>query len=215
MREYEKVRVERVVEETPDAISLVLAGDLAYRAGQFLTVRVPCGTRCYSLASAPETGEAPKITVKRMAGGAVSNWICDHVAAGTELEVLPPAGRFTPASVDEDLLLLAAGSGITPVMSIVKSVLHRGRGHLALVYANRDERSVIFAAELRELAEHHPGRLTVRHWFDTHRGPPSVQDLQNLIFGYAQREAFICGPEPFLDAATEALAGVPAERVPM
>ena len=152
-----------VIRETDDACSLVLdvppslAATFGYRPGQFVTVRVPSDrtgsvARCYSLSSSPLTGERPAITVKRTAGGFASNWIVDHVTAGTVLDLLPPAGTFSPRSLDGDFLLFAAGSGITPVMSILKSVLAAGRGRVVLVYANRDERSVIFGPALRGLA---------------------------------------------------------------
>ena len=94
----------------------------------------------------------PAITVKRTAGGYASNWILDQVAAGSVLDLLPPAGTFSPRSLDGDFLLFAAGSGITPVMSILKSALAAGRGRVVLVYANRDERSVIFGPVLARLA---------------------------------------------------------------
>jgi 3-ketosteroid 9alpha-monooxygenase subunit B len=226
VKAYHRLEVAEVIEETPDARSLVLrvppelAPHFAYRPGQFLTVRVPNGAsgtvaRCYSLSSAPDTDEHLKITVKRVPDGHVSNWICDRVTPGTSLELRPPAGTFTPGSVEGDLLLLAAGSGITPVMSIIKAALAGGRGHLALVYANRDERSVIFAAELRDLEARYPGRLSVRHWLDGPQGPPTARALAPLLEGYAQREAFVCGPEPFLAVAGEALrkVGVPEERI--
>ena len=93
----------------------------------------------------------PTITVKRTTGGYASNWIADQVAAGSVLEMLPPAGTFSPHSLDGDFLLFAGGSGITPVMSILKSALAQGQGRIVLVYANRDERSVIFGPELRRL----------------------------------------------------------------
>ena len=173
---FHRVRIADVIAETADALSLVLevppelAAEFAYRPGQFLTVRVPHTdapvARCYSLSSAPRIDEYLKITVKRVADGHASNWICDHVTPGAVLEVLPPAGLFTPNALDGDLLLLAAGSGITPVISILKSALAEGHGHAVLVYANRDADSVIFAAELRDLAARHPDRLLVRHWFD-------------------------------------------------
>ena len=158
-REYYQVPVAEVIRETGDACSLVLdvpaslAPVFGYRPGQFVTVRVPsdlCGSvaRCYSLSSSPLLGERPAITVKRTEGGYASNWIFDRVRAGTVLDLLPPAGTFSPRSLDGDLLLFAAGSGITPVMSILKSALHAGRGRVVLVYANRDERSVIFSASL-------------------------------------------------------------------
>ena len=96
------------------------------------------------------------MTAKRTADGYGSNWLCDNVFAGMTIEVLPPAGLFVPGSLDDDLLLFAAGSGVTPVMAILKSALAKGNGQVVLIYANRDERSVIFAAELRELAAEHP-----------------------------------------------------------
>ncbi|PXY28090.1 ferredoxin--NADP reductase [Prauserella muralis] len=212
------LRVSEVIAETPQACSVVFDAALDYRPGQFLTLRIPsdeCGSvaRCYSLSSSPFTGDAPQVTVKR--DGYASNWICDHVAAGTELEILPPSGVFTPASLDEDLLLFAAGSGITPVMSIVRSVLAQGRGTLNLVYANRDETSVIFARALRELAAEHPDRLTVVHWLESVQGLPAAEQLRTLAAPFAARETFVCGPRPFMTAATTALKslGVPRSRI--
>src|SRR5262249_56013622 len=132
-----QVRVAEVVSETDQACSLVLdipaelADVFAYRPGQFLTVRVPLPgggslARCYSLCSSPHAGERPAVTVKRMASGYASNWIADNVKAGSVLDVLPPAGTVTPASLDADFLLLAAGSSITPVISILTSPLPPG-----------------------------------------------------------------------------------------
>ncbi|MCX5436693.1 FAD-binding oxidoreductase [Streptomyces sp. NBC_00063] len=170
-----KVRVAEVIRETADAVSLVLDAQLPYRPGQFMTVRLPGGgARCYSLASSPHTGEPMKVTVKRVAGGVGSGWICDSVAPGDELEVLPPAGTFTPPGLDGDVLLVAGGSGITPVVSIAKSALAAGRGRVALLYANRDEESVIFREELRLLGVEFAGRLTVVHWLETLQGLPTA-----------------------------------------
>lgn len=201
---FRPIRVAAVISETADACSLVLDIALDYLPGQYLTVRTPAGARCYSLASAPGTGEPPKITVKRMAGGLVSNWICDHVRAGDELEMAGPAGGFTPASLDDALLLLAGGSGITPIMGIIKSM----RRVPALVYANRDTESIIFRDELA-------GLLPVTHWLDSERGVPTADALRELLRPYRDREAFVCGPEPFVAVAEKALqlAGVPAERI--
>jgi 3-ketosteroid 9alpha-monooxygenase subunit B len=145
--------------------------------------------------------------VKRVAGGAASNWICDMVRQGSTLECLPPGGTFVPASLDRDLLLLAGGSGITPVMSILKSVLYRGNGRIALVYANRDAGSVIFARELARLATEQAGRLTVHHWLDDVNGPPTLDELATLIEPYKGYEAFVCGPEPFMLLAQRLLGG--------
>jgi 3-ketosteroid 9alpha-monooxygenase subunit B len=219
-REYLQVRVAEVVQETGDACSLVLDTGFEYRPGQFVTVRIPsdlCGSvaRCYSLCTSPLAGERPAITVKRTEGGYASNWILDHVVAGTVLDVLPPAGTFCPGSLSGDFLLFAAGSGITPVMSILKSALAAGRGRVVLVYANRDEGSVIFGSLLRRLAAASGGRLVVVHWLDSLLGVPSVAALMALVRPYTSFDAFICGPDPYLAVVRDALArlGVPGPRV--
>ena len=219
-REYLQVRVAAVVWETGDACSLVLDAGFDYRPGQFVTVRIPsdlCGSvaRCYSLCSSPLAGERPAITVKRTDGGYASNWIFDHVGAGTVLDVLPPAGTFCPGSLEGDFLLFAAGSGITPVMSILKSALAAGRGRVVLVYANRDEGSVIFGSLLRRLAFDSGGRLVVVHWLDSLLGAPSAAALAALARPYVSFDAFICGPDPYLAVVREALGrlGVPGTRV--
>ncbi|GAA1888600.1 ferredoxin--NADP reductase [Actinomadura bangladeshensis] len=213
-----KARVVEVVHETADAHTLVLEpaeGDrdrFTYRPGQFLTVRVPAGdgwaARCYSLCSSPLTDDRLKVTVKRVAGGLGSNWICDSITSGDVLEVLRPAGTFTPASLDDDLLLVAGGSGITPVMSILKSCLAGGSGRVALLYANRDEKSVIFADELRALTEAHPDRLTVVHVLESVQGLPTPATLRSLAGPYTGRQAFVCGPEIFMDLATDTFTGL-------
>lgn len=213
-----KARVVEVVRETADAHTLVLEpaeGDrdrFTYRPGQFLTVRVPAGdgwaARCYSLCSSPLTDDRLKVTVKRVAGGLGSNWICDTITPGDVLEVLRPAGTFTPASLDDDLLLVAGGSGITPVMSILKSCLAGGSGRVALLYANRDEKSVIFADELRALTEAHPDRFTVVHVLESVQGLPTPAALRSLAAPYTGRQAFVCGPEVFMDLVTDTFTGL-------
>jgi 3-ketosteroid 9alpha-monooxygenase subunit B len=221
-REYYQVPVAEVIRETDDACSLVLdvppplAAAFGYRPGQFITVRVPSDrtgsvARCYSLSSSPVTGERPAITVKRTAGGYASNWIMDRVASGTVLDLLPPAGTFSPPALDGDFLLFAAGSGITPVMSILKSVLAAGRGRVVLVYANRDEHSVIFGASLRSLAQLAAARLVVVHWLDSLLGVPTVAAIAALARPYASYDAYICGPDPYLAVVRGALG--PGRRV--
>ncbi|MEA5367505.1 ferredoxin--NADP reductase [Amycolatopsis sp., V23-08] len=214
-----------VVVETPDARSVVFeipgehASAFQYAAGQFLTLRIPSErtgsvARCYSLSSAPHENRV-QVTVKRTDGGYGSSWICDELRAGMSLDVLAPAGVFTPSSVDEDFLLFAAGSGITPVMAILKTALEQGSGRVVLVYANRDEASVIFGGELRSLAKRYGDRLVVVHWLESVQGLPDVAQLRGLASAFTAYEAFLCGPAPFMAAVKEALGqlGVPRERV--
>ncbi|MDX8029297.1 ferredoxin--NADP reductase [Lentzea sp. BCCO 10_0856] len=205
MAEVHRVRVDAVIEETADARSFVLSGaDFTPRPGQFLTVRAGEVARCYSLSSAP--GEPLKITVKRTPDGYGSAWMCSEVRAGMELDVLAPAGVFTPSSLDGSLLAFAAGSGITPVMSIIKTVLAQGSGKVFLFYANRDEGSVIFARELDELARSCPDRLVVVHWLESVQGLPHLGALRAFVRDCD--EAFVCGPGPFMEAARKALRDI-------
>lgn len=215
-----------VVEESRDAKSLVFAvpaehqTKFDYRPGQFLTLRIPSErtgsvARCYSLASSPHTDDAPKVTVKRTSGGYGSNWLCDNVSVGDIIESLPPSGIFTPRDLHGDFLLWTAGSGVTPVMSILKSVLVAGTGRVVLCYANRDEASVIFAAELRALAARYAGRLTVMHWLESIQGLPTLAQLNNFARIYSGYQSFICGPAPFMAVVKEALtaAGFPRDHI--
>ena len=222
--ESHRLKVDEVVEETADARSLVFAVPedadeaFSYAPGQFLTLRVPDDrggsvARCYSLSSSPHTDGALRVTVKRVDGGHGSNWLCDNITAGSTVEVLPPAGVFTPKSLDGNFLLFAGGSGITPIMSIVRSALARGDGRVVLVYANRDERSVIFADALRDLAARHPGRLTVVHWLEAVQGLPEASALQALAEPFADYETFVCGPAAFMDIAAQALKAVSTNKV--
>ncbi|MCZ8378181.1 ferredoxin--NADP reductase [Mycobacterium sp. CPCC 205372] len=227
-----ELEVADVVEETADARSLVFKvpdgpGDpeipaerLRYAPGQFLTLRVPSDrtgsvARCYSLCSSPFTDDPLTVTVKRTADGYASNWLCDHAHPGMKLHVLAPSGTFVPKTLDGDFLLLAAGSGITPMLAILKSALVKGNGKVVLLYANRDEKSVIFGGALRDLAAEYTDRLTVVHWLETVQGLPDPGALAGLIAPYAGHDAYICGPGPFMTAAEKALrsAGTADNRI--
>ncbi len=214
-----------VVEETADAHSIsfrVPEGaqeHFRYRPGQFLTLAVPSdrtgvAARCYSLSSSPHDDGPLTVTVKRTVDGYASNWICDNLRPGTTIRSLSPSGIFTPSSLDADLLLLAGGSGVTPVMSILRTALAQGTGRIVLFYANRDERSVIFAAELRRLAADHPERLSVVHWLESVQGLPDQAQLKAFAAQYVDRDAFVCGPAPFMKATVAALRELdfPRER---
>ncbi|GAA1160712.1 ferredoxin--NADP reductase [Nocardioides aquiterrae] len=220
-----ELKVVDVVEETADAHSIsfeVPAGAeerFAYKPGQFLTLAVPSertgvAARCYSLSSSPVGGGPLTITVKRTADGYASNWICDHVREGDSVRALPPSGIFTPASLSADLLLFAGGSGITPIISITRTALQQGTGRIVLFYANRDERSVIFAAELARLAAEHPERLVVVHWLESVQGLPSQEQLKAFASSFTSYDAFVCGPGPFMKMTTAALKELefPRER---
>jgi 3-ketosteroid 9alpha-monooxygenase subunit B len=220
-----QVRVAEVIKETADAHSIVFEIDAAnkaafsYTPGQFLTIAVPStqtgvAARCYSLSSAPHESDLLKITVKRTVDGYASNWICDNVKAGQTLTVLPPSGIFTPKDLNADFLLFGGGSGVTPVISIAKSALSEGEGKVVLLYANRDEESIIFKDELNDLADKYADRFTVLHWLETVQGLPTADHMRAFAEHFLTFDAFVCGPGPFMSGVVSALKelGFPRER---
>jgi 3-ketosteroid 9alpha-monooxygenase subunit B len=222
---FHSLRVAEVVEETLDTRTYVmdvpdeLLALYHYEPGQFCTVRVHLDgddvLRCYSMSSAPATDERLAVTVKRVPGGVLSNWLHDHVRAGDRLELMPPSGVFCERAGDSPILAFCGGSGVTPVFSIVKQVLHGGTRPIRLFYANRDAESIIFRDSLTELAATHPDRLTILHHLDTDRGYVSPDDIAEFVGDDTDADVFVCGPTPFMDVveAGAATAGVPVERV--
>lgn len=214
---YHDLRVARVVEETSDARSIVfeipqkLSASYRYKAGQFLTLKIPYDgkdlVRCYSLASSPDTESEHKVTVKRVDDGRISNWLNDQVKAGDVLKVLPPGGLFTLDPGDHPVFLFGGGSGITPVISIIKTALATTSRKLKLVYANRNRDSIIFASELEELREANPGRLEIVHTLDDTDGFLDAARATTMIDGWLDAEFYMCGPSAFMTVVREALAG--------
>jgi 3-ketosteroid 9alpha-monooxygenase subunit B len=223
--QYHDLRVARVIRETPDSSSIVfeipsgLADLFRYESGQFLTLQVPHAGktlyRCYSLASSPAVEGEHKVTVKRVADGRISNWLNDNLKEGDVVKVLPPAGHFVLAGEERDLLLFAGGSGITPVISILKTALAGSGRRVRLVYANRDEASIIFRKELDELQARYGDRLEIVHRLDVREGFVDDAAVRRQVEGCTARECYICGPGPFMDTVERTLlaAGVPASAV--
>lgn len=225
--DYYEIPVLRVNEETADSRSYTLdiPEDLRalfeHKAGQFLTFEIPWGDfvvrRSYSLASAVEFGEAPCVVVKRVDGGRVSNWFNDEVFAGSKLRVQPPAGRFTlkDARASAPLLLCAGGSGITPMLALLKAALVSTKRRIKLVYANRDINSIIYKDELIRLQARYWDRVEVVHHLDSERGFMKAEDVLQLAKGWESADAYICGPGPWMDVVESSLveAGLPKAAV--
>lgn len=222
---YYPLRVARVIDETADARSFVfeipeaLRERFAYRAGQFLSFRIEVDghrlVRCYSLASAPGEGAPHKVTVKRVADGRVSNWMNDHVAAGDTLEVMHPAGVFCLRERTTPIVLFGGGSGITPVISILKTALATGKRPVKLVYANRDEASIIFAAELEAIRKAHPDRFELVHRLDVVHGFVDAARVIEEVGKRTDADFYICGPGPFMDVVEQGLQrlGVASDQI--
>ena len=222
---FHPLRIGRVVPETADAASYVLdvpaelRAAFGYRAGQFLTFRVRVGGavhhRCYSMSSAPEVDADMQVTVKRVPGGVVSNWMIDTLAADDPVEASAPAGVFCLAPGDGDVVAFSAGSGITPVFSLLKAALATTGRRARLLYANRDRESVIFGADLDALAARHPDRLEVVHRLDVEDGFVDAAAVGAFLGDAGDAEFYVCGPAPFMDIVEATLldGGVEPDRI--
>ncbi len=214
-QEYHRLRVARIINETADACSVVfdvpddLIETYRYKAGQFLTLKIPYEgkqlVRCYSLASSPDCETEHKVTIKRIADGRISNWINDNLFVGDTVEVLPPGGRFTLNKADNPLVLFSGGSGITPVISLIKTALASTERSLKLVYANADEASIIFRDELQSLAARYENRLEVIHSLDSIDRFLDTEAVRRHIADRQSSEFFVCGPAAFMDIVEAAL----------
>ena len=171
---FHRLAVKDLRRETPDAISMTfaipqeLAGDYSFLPGQYLTLRTTMDgeevRRSYSICSGPDDGEL-RVAVKRVNGGAFSSWAAEELKCGDELDVMTPTGRFGVAPAPEQARLyvgFAAGSGITPILSIVKGVLAREpQSRFFLFYGNRTTDGMLFREELEELKDRFLQRLSL------------------------------------------------------
>lgn len=218
--------VTNVIAETRDAKTFCFAltgahrGALNYLPGQHLTLQIPSDqrgsvARCYSLSSTPGVDAELRVTVKRTPGGYGSNWLCDNLRPGMIIRSLAPAGSFTVTPAMTELLLFAGGSGITPLMSIIKHAMGTPSTRVTLVYANRDPESIIFGNQLAQLANRHRGQLTVRHWLASESGLPTANDVTDVLAQHRSAEIFVCGPAPYMDlvVTTARSFGWPTDRV--
>lgn len=217
--------VRRVIAETDDARSIELevppeiASDFAYKPGQFLAFEVTTDgetlRRCYSLSSTPGIDPCHTVTVKRVKGGRVSNWFNDKVNPGDRLTVAPPAGRFILGPTETPLCLYAGGSGITPIISILKFALRNWKTPIRLFYANRSADSVIFKSALDQMAAEHPDRLQIHHHLDLRDGLTSEAEIAAFVGKASGWRHYLCGPGPFMSLVEETLAklSIPAGDV--
>jgi ring-1,2-phenylacetyl-CoA epoxidase subunit PaaE len=235
--DFHRLAVKRVEPLTEDsaAITLTVPDDLAdafaFAAGQSLTVRRGEERRTYSICApaGPNLPRAlPRIGVREVAGGAVSSWLVRTLKAGDTLEVQVPSGTFTPdLSVPGRHVLIAAGSGITPMMSIAASVLAADdKSTVTLLYGNRRSDTVMFADEVADLKDAYPARMQIVHVLsrepqevELHSGRLDAGRLTALLPATIDVPAvdhwWLCGPHPMVTDAIEVLRelGVDANRV--
>jgi 3-ketosteroid 9alpha-monooxygenase subunit B len=179
------------------------------------------------MSSSPAVDPALKVTVKRTPGGVVSNWMNDRLREGDTVEATRPAGVFRLGPGHGDVVAFSAGSGITPVLSLVKTALATTNRRVRLLYANQHREAVIFGAELDALGRQYGERLSVSHHLDIDRGlvrPETVGEFAGnadaaggaeFADGADEAEFYICGPGPFMDVVEQSLhsSGVAAGRI--
>ncbi|SHL58770.1 ferredoxin--NADP reductase [Hymenobacter psychrotolerans] len=234
---YHRLTIQQIRDEVPGVRSFVLAPadgqPLPYTAGQYLTlIQTQHGRdvrRSYSISSAPALNEPLTITVQRLDNGLVSRYLIDRAQVGDEIRTLGPAGFFTlPPDFAETythLILLAAGSGITPIFSLLKTVLHTlPQARVLLIYSNRRPDSALFLAELQALARQFPAQLHLELLFsqnpDLARARLHKSLLEELVARYAPAPpsrtlAYLCGPLDYMRMGTYGLheAGLPLANI--
>jgi ring-1,2-phenylacetyl-CoA epoxidase subunit PaaE len=221
--------ITKIQDETPDAYTLFFPKPddekFNYLPGQYLTFRVTVNgeelRRAFSLSSSPTSDDFLSVTIKRVEGGRVSNYLRDKLSVGDTLDVLPPMGNFkaelNPAN-SKNYVLIGAGSGITPLMSIAKSVLEvEPQSVVTLWYGNRTEDSVIFANQLEALQAKYNGRLYVHHTLSKPSASwtgaagrldkDKIYKLTSDLFmsDEHRKEYYLCGPTGLIEEAEAAL----------
>ncbi|MDG1688183.1 MAG: ferredoxin--NADP reductase [Gammaproteobacteria bacterium] len=179
-----------------------------FQAGQFLSLRLPWEEsyldRCYSLSSSPDQAKMT-ITVKRVKDGRISNLLNDNVKEGDIIDIASPSGRFVPTENQRPLSLFAAGSGITPIMSIIKHTLANTELTVTLFYANSNDQQIIFKQALTELSDQYPERFSCHHHLSSENGRVNETIINHFIDEQLDQDFFICGPGPFMDLTENAL----------
>ena len=214
----ETLRCIQIRQESHDVKSFVLACDtprqFRYLPGQFITLTLEIEgqtlNRCYTLSSTPTRPDTLSITVKRVAGGTVSNWLHDHLRVGMSLGVLGPSGDFTCFPVRaKQYLLISGGSGITPLMSMARALQDLGsHADVVFVHCARTPADVLFGEELSLMARNMPHfrvaivceRHTAGSSYAGHLGRIDASRLAHIAPDFMARSVYTCGPAPFMGA---------------
>ncbi|MFA1549788.1 1,2-phenylacetyl-CoA epoxidase subunit PaaE [Actinomadura chokoriensis] len=227
---FHALRVAHVERLCDDAVAVTfdvppgLADEYAFRPGQFLTLRRGEERRSYSICA--PAGAAPRIGVREIPDGLFSAWLVREVRPGDVIDVLPPSGTFVLSTGSAHHVLIAAGSGITPVLSIAASALHDPSSRVTVLYGNRTSGTVMFADELADLKDAHPGRFELVHvlsqepreaeLFSGRLDAGRMRTLLPLLVPVADvGHWWLCGPLGMVADARDVLRGfgVPGDRV--
>lgn len=230
MAKFNPLKVKDIRRETADAVSVafdvppILQIAYQYKQGQYITLKLKINDeeirRSYSICTSPYTEKELRVAVKEVAGGKASTYINKNLKVGDVIEVMTPMGNFysvLSGSNKKSYVLFAGGSGITPMMSILKSILHiEKQSHVTLIYANRDENSVIFKTELEKIAADHAANFKLVNVYDTtslalpdlQKGlmtPERTTALLEVFGGVKADDYFVCGPGPLMENIKTAL----------
>lgn len=219
---YSTLKVKEVVHIAKDAVNLVFEkpNQFDYEPGQFITIISKVNgkkiRRAYSLCTTPFEDTDPAVTVKRVPEGAMSNFLNDSIKAGDEIEIMEPMGMFT-TTYDEsrarNAVFFGGGSGITPLISIIRSILLKEpNSKVSLIYANRSEEYIIFKDLINELSENNKDRFNAIHILEEGTADYSgrftneiVGEITKTIEADSSTEFYICGPQPMMDIVDEGL----------
>jgi ring-1,2-phenylacetyl-CoA epoxidase subunit PaaE len=234
--DYLSLKVRQIVTETPDAVTIYFEQPepyLDYKAGQFITIILDIEgkevRRSYSLCTSPFVDPYPGVTVKRVAKGLVSNYLIDKLRPGKTVEIMKPMGNFTTTYHSQNqnhYVMIAAGSGVTPLMGIAKSVLiNEPKSKVTMLYCSRSEEQIIFKEALASLSTQYGERFEVIHnltkpsaaWTGA-AGRLDKGRIGEILSAQLQQSDirfFICGPEGLMQASLEVLqdSGVPKDRI--
>lgn len=230
MSKYYFLKVKEIEKETEEASTIhfwhPINEVVTYRPGQFLTLLLPQDDkkvrRSYSMSSSPYTDISLAITIKRVAGGFASNLLLDTIKEGDVLEVMEPVGNFFPKQVDDQtrqVVFIGAGSGITPLFSIMKSILMvEPESEVVLLYGSRNEESIIFYEKINALQSKYKERFKVVHTLSQpsegwsgEKGRLNKTHILKILEGLpalnkVEAEYFLCGPEDMMEEAHRALS---------
>ena len=230
MARFHSLKVKDIRRETADAVSIAFDIPLAiqheyqFKQGQYITVKLQVNgeelRRSYSICTSPYSEKELRVAVKEVKDGRASTLMNRNWKVGDVVEVMTPMGNFSSilsGNNKKNYVLFAGGSGITPMMSILKSVLYiEKQSTITLVYANRDEASVIFNADIQKIVSENADRLKVLNVYDApttevsdlQKGLLTVERVKAIIENYGgvnADEYFICGPGPMMENIKQAL----------
>lgn len=240
-RHFHRIKIKDITRETADTVAITFdipaesKADFSYKQGQYVTIRIPQlggdNRRAYSLCSSPVCDDDLQVAVKKVDEGLISQYINHTLKVGDEVDAMPPLGNFTidcVPSQKRDYIFIGGGSGITPLLSIIKTLLIcEPLSTLHLIYANRNEESIIFRSKLDELQKKYTSRLSVKHilsrpsgtwqgaigrinkdFLKEHIAESSNINREKAIF-------FVCGPSGLMQETAFALEelNVPKENI--